>query len=184
MIKKKPHEGLVKSFAKKMRNTWQMFFLPGLLGYALSLMHRLYEQPAPSPGLRNYMKNLDLVSFIIAVGLTVVIFNLKRRYFSARFSKTLVAASLQENPQQDSGDLLRQVLLQLAQKMRLIWGLALLVILDGIIFYWVTFSPGNAMHIYFVIGTFSMLVNYPRSELFEDLPWYVTEAQREYGRRG
>ncbi len=181
MIEKNPHAGLVKSFSQKMGSVWQMFFLPGLLGYGLTLLHRFYEMPQPRPGMLKYMKNLDLVSFIIAVGLTVVIFNLKRRYFSARFSKSLVAASLQQNPQQDSVDLLRQVFLQLAQKMGLIWGLALLVILDGIIFYWVTFSPGNALHIYFVIGAFSMLVNYPRRELFEDLPWYVTEARREYG---
>ena len=168
MIERHPHQDIIAAFAKRMRNTWQLLFLPAILSYGVSFI------------IFPYLKNIDLLSFVVAIVFAVIIFNMKRRYFSPKFSKGMVEASLKQNPHQDEAELVRQILGVLQKKMTLVWLLGFLIVLDGVLFYWITFYPGNNMHIYFVIGALSLLFNYPRRELFENLPWYVAEEKRQF----
>ena len=180
MIERHPHQEIISVFAKKIKNTWQIIFLPAIVLYGVSLLHLFQLQPGPRETIFPYLKNIDLISFVLAIAFAVIIFNMKRRYFSPKFSKRMVDASLKQDPRQDEARLIRQILTLLQKKMTLVWLLGFLIVLDGVLFYCITFYPSNNMHIYFVIGALSMLVNYPRSELFEDLPWYVAEEKRRF----
>ncbi len=180
MIERHPHQDIIAAFAKRMRNTWQLLFLPAILSYGVSFMHFVNDKPGPREIIFPYLKNIDLLSFVVAIVFAVIIFNMKRRYFSPKFSKGMVEASLKQNPHQDEAELVRQILGVLQKKMTLVWLLGFLIVLDGVLFYWITFYPGNNMHIYFVIGALSLLFNYPRRELFENLPWYVAEEKRQF----
>lgn len=170
----------VQNFSKRMKNTWQVIFLGVLLSYGLSLLHLFYQNPAVNPAIEKHLPNIDLISFIIAIGLAVVIFSMKRKYYSRKFSQGIVEESLRQNPDQENEVLLKNVLGILRQKMVLIWLLGLLIVLDGVVFYWLTFSSSNNMHIYFVIGVYSLVINYPRIDLFNDLPWFVVESKKEF----
>ncbi|RMI17491.1 MAG: hypothetical protein D6681_03265 [Calditrichaeota bacterium] len=173
----------VTAFAGKLRNTWQIIFLPAAGLYGLSLFHFFQVRPSLriiSPAM---YRNLDMLSFVVAIGLTLVIFHFKRKYFSPRFSRRYVEARLKHHPDITSEDLLQEILNTLKGKMTLVWVLGLLVVLDGVVFYWSTFSHFQ-MHIYFIVGAFSLLINYPRRDLFADIPLYVIEGQRDFRRQG
>jgi hypothetical protein len=179
-MKQKELTDLVENFSKKIKNSWQIIFLAGAVLYGMSLMHLFYRRPAPNSTLEKYLHNIDITSYIIAIGLAVAIFSLKRKYFSRRFTRLTVENLLREDPHRAVEALVKKVLNILRSKMMLIWILGLLLVLDGVIFYWLTFSSGNNMHIYFVIGVYSLIINYPRSDLFMDIPRYVTEGKKEF----
>ena len=170
----------VKPFARRLKNTWQAVFLPSVIIYGLSLLHLFYQRPAPNDAMAPYLRNIDLVSYIVAIILAVIIFRLKRTYFSRRFCRDVVEDSLMQNPDLDDESLLKKVFKILQKKMLLVWILGFLIVLDGVIFYWLTFSSQNNMHIYFIIGLFSLFINYPRDDLFSNLPWYVREGRKEF----
>ena len=87
---------LVQNFSKKMKNTWQVIFLGVIVSYCLSLAHLFYVSPGVNPAIEKYLRNIDLISYIIAIGLAVVIFSMKRKYFSRKFSQGIVTDSLRE----------------------------------------------------------------------------------------
>ncbi|MCB0292864.1 MAG: hypothetical protein KDH97_21600, partial [Calditrichaeota bacterium] len=68
----------------------------------------------------------------------------------------------------------------LRKKMTRVWLLGLVVVMVGVCYYLLT-SLAENMHIYFIIGAFSMLLNYPRSEMFEDIARYVIEEKKMLG---
>lgn len=171
---------LVQNFSKRMKNTWQVIFLGVIVSYGLSLLHLFYMNPAVSPAMEKYLRNIDLISYIIAIGLAIAILIMKRKYFSRKFSRGIAADSLAGNPDQEDEALLKKVLGILNRKMVLIWLLGFLLVWDGVVFYWLTFSRSNNMHIYFVIGVYSLIINYPRRDLFMDIPRYVTEGKKEF----
>lgn len=170
---------LSQSFTAQIKSNWQAIFFPGIMLYAISLIHFFYSHPSPRITNPGVLKNIDLLSFILAIGLAVVIFNLKRKYFSPKFSRQVVEASLKQAPDLSVEELITKVFKTLHIKLRLVWMLGAFIILEGIIFYWSTYISGN-MHIYFVIGGFSLLINYPRKEMFQDIPWYVLQAHKDY----
>ena len=177
MINRYDFSPVLKRFTKKIRNTWQMFFLPAALLYICALLHAFYVKPQPTAELIPYLANIDLVSYAIAIILTVVIFNLKRRFFSRRFSRQIIEQSFKAAPEADSETLLEDVFTVLQKKLPLVWGLGLLLVVEGVLFYIITALPGN-MHIYFIIGIFSLFINYPRKEMFEDIALYVVEEKK------
>ncbi|NIT61693.1 MAG: hypothetical protein GWN00_37485 [Aliifodinibius sp.] len=170
-----------QTFSQKIKNTWQIFFLPSVLIYGATLLHLFYTNPVTRSSLNSTLRNIDLISFIIAIGLALIIFNMKRKYFSRRFSRDMVEDLLQKDPDMDEQNLLKKILGKLRGKMAIVWVLGLLIVLDGVIFYWITYNDGN-MHIYFIIGAFSQLINYPRKDLFLELPWYVVEGRKDFER--
>jgi hypothetical protein len=169
----------IKKFSQRMKSSWQVIFIVIVLVYCPSLYHSFKANPPIRVSMLRYADNLDLLSFIVAILLTVLIFNLKRKYFSKKFSRNLVQTSLSKSADLSDQELLRTVLKELQRKIYLIWALGFLIVLDGIVIYWSIFLSWN-MHIYFIVGTFSLILNYPRQELFSQIPWYIVEARREF----
>jgi hypothetical protein len=66
------------------------------------------------------------------------------------------------------------------KKMKLVWLLALALILLGVIYYWITFDDWN-MHIYFVVGLYSLVINYPRQDLLNQVPYLIKEFYPKNG---
>lgn len=171
---------IVTAFSRRIKNSWQIIFLAAVVPYALSLLHYFYYRPGLRISLLPYLKALDLASFVIALGLALLILALKRKYFSRKFSRIIVEQALRQNPESSLERLLSGILHILRRKMTLVWILGWLMVLDGVIFYWLTFSERSNMHMYFVVGAFSLFMNYPRQELFSDLPGYIREGKREF----
>jgi len=178
MIVKELNEPL-KKFSQRMKSGWQVIFIIIVAIYGPALYHSLKTNPPIRVSMLKYAENLDLLSFIIAILLAVVILNLKRKYFSKKFSRTLVQSSLTKSPDLSDQELLRIVLKELKNKMYFIWILGFLIVLDGVAIYWIVFLSRN-MHIYFIVGTFSLILNYPRQELFTEIPWYIMESRKEF----
>ena len=170
----------VDRFSRNIRTTWQYIFLPAVVVYMLALWHYLAVKPALNPSLLPYLKNVDLASFIMVIILTLLIFNLKRTYFARKFSRQIIDQALKRNPGQNESELLEKIFAVLRKKMPLVWFLGLVVVVVGVCYYMLT-SLAENMHIYFIIGAFSMLLNYPRSEMFEDIARYVVEEKKLLG---
>lgn len=180
MRKKYDLSPAVNRFSRNIRNTWQYIFLPAVVIYMLALWHYLAVKPALQPALFPYLKNIDLASFIIVIALTLLIFNLKRIYFARKFSREIIDRQLKRDSGQDESELLEKIFAVLRPKMTRVWILGLVVVVVGVGHYMLT-SLAENMHIYFIIGAFSMLLNYPRSEMFEDIARYVIEEKQALG---
>lgn len=173
----------VKNFSNRMKSNWQIFFLVMIIIYCASLYHSLRINPSLKLHLSKYVQNLDLFSFIIAIVLAVVILSLKRKYFSKKFSRSITELALQNSPELSDAELLKIVLNHLQKKLYMIWLLGVLIVLDGVILYWLIYLSRN-MHIYFVVGTFSLILNYPRKVLFEEIPWYIRDSRKKLDQTG
>ena len=170
----------VNRFSRNIRTTWQYIFLPAVVIYMLALWHYLAVKPAFNLTLLPYLKNIDLASFIVVIALTLLIFNLKRTYFARKFSRQIIDRQLKRDPGQNENELLEKIFAVLRKKMTWVWLLGLVVVMVGVCYYLLT-SLAENMHIYFIIGAFSMLLNYPRSEMFEDIARYVIEEKKMLG---
>ncbi len=168
----------VQTFIRRIKPAWQMIFFPAVLLYAVSLIHFFYSHPAPRQLGEPLLRNLDLLSFIIVIVLAGIIFNMKRRYFSSRFVRRYAESLQAQYPRTLPDKLITEVFEFLRKKLMFVWVLGGMIVLEGVCYYWVTFNSNN-MHTYFVIGAFSLFLNYPRMALFEEVPWYVMQAQQE-----
>lgn len=169
---------IAQGFIRRIKPAWQMIFFPAVLLYAVSLVHFFYTRPAPRHFSATLLRNLDLISFLIAILLAGIIFNMKRRYFSSRFIRRYAEVLLEESPSKTADKLTNEVFEFLRRKLMLVWILGGVIVLEGVLYYWITLTSNN-MHTYFVIGAFSLFLNYPRAALFEEVPWYVRQAQQE-----
>ena len=168
----------VKRFSQRLKTSWQVVFITMVVIYGISLYHALSINPPIRENLLEYVKNMDLISFLIAIILAIVILNLKRKYFSKKFTRNITESALSQSAELSDQELLRIVFTQLQKKMYFIWLLGFLIVLDGVLLYWIIFL-GRNMHIYFIVGAFSLILNYPRRELFEEIPWHIREIKRE-----
>jgi len=168
----------VKGFSQRLKTGWQIIFIVMAVVYGISLYHALIVNPPIRENMLAYVKNLDLLSFVIAIVLALIILNLKRKYFSKKFSRSITESALSQNPELSDQELLNIVFIQLQKKMHLIWLPGFLIVLDGVILYWIIYLSRN-MHIYFIVGAFSLILNYPRQVLFEEIPWYIREARKD-----
>ena len=179
MIKRDYLKQPIRKQIKELRMHWQMYFLPAALFYGLAVWHLLSIHPSVKPEMAAYVKNIDLGGFIIAILMAVVILQIKRQFFSLRFARTFVAEAIQHQADISDGDVVRNIFRVWKAKFSTVWLLGMLIILVGVASYWLTFSPAINFHIYFVIGSFSMVINFPRQDLFIDLPWQIAEARRD-----
>ena len=168
---------VTKSFVNQLKTYWQIYFAIILICYSISLLH--FFNARPEIGFIRFARIFDQVSFVIAIILAVIIFNLKRKYFSRRYSRFITEAALKKNKELSEKDILQSIFKELQNKLYLIWTLGLLIVIDGVILYWITHLDRN-MHIYFVIGSFSLFLNYPRKVLFEEIPWQIRETKKEF----
>ncbi|GAB4330879.1 MAG: hypothetical protein Kow0037_07020 [Calditrichia bacterium] len=168
----------IKQFIRKITIFWQINFLVGVLLYGVSFLHKL--QFNPSPKILTYFAPLDLTIFAIAVILAVIIFRMKRKLFSQRSLRLKLEELYQKNPDLDEAGLLRLLLDDTAPQMKRVWIMGTAIILVGVVLYWWTFLSRN-MHIYFIVGLYSLMMNYPRKDLFLELPYLVHETIRDFG---
>ncbi len=169
----------INKHLKRLRNSWQTYFLPAVAIYSTALLHLFYVRPSLKLDMLPHLRSLDMASFAIAIGLTVYIFRLKRQYVSSRYFRQQLAEALSNDPQADDSILTSALFKSLRKRFTLIWLLALLVVVTGVAFYWLTFSPQNTVHIYFIIGCFSLALNYPREDIFAALPLWIEETRRD-----
>ncbi len=169
---------IARNFIGRIKPAWQMIFFPAILLYSIALFHFFYTHPAPRHFSEPLLRNLDLASFLIAIVLAGIIFNMKRRYFSSRFIRRYVEMLQKQSPAMSIDKLTDAVFEFLRRKLMRVWMLGGVIVLEGVVYYWITLTSNN-MHTYFVIGAFSLFLNYPRTALFEEVPWYVRQAQQE-----
>ncbi len=167
---------IIESFIRRLKVTWQSLVLFGILIYGLSFVYRLRAETA----IKYYssLPVLNWISFFIAVALAVYILHLKRSYFRLKFFNELLKELHEEDPKLSAEQLLRQFTRYIGKKMKIVWTLGLVIILVGVAYYWITFDAWN-MHIYFIVGLYSLVINYPRTDLFIDVPYLLKEVFRE-----
>ncbi len=169
-------ESIIDNFIRNLRFYWQAVFMISILAYGLTFLYRLNETPA-----MRVLENQSLWnwgSFLVAFILAISIFRLKRKYFRIRFFEEKAESLFHENPEMDEQGLSRKLTRVIGSKLKTIWILGSVLILVGVIYYWITFDAWN-MHVYFIVGLYSLAINYPRRDLFTDIPYLVKEMFKE-----
>ena len=168
----------IRKFIKNIKLFWQMIFLAGVLTYGISFLYRFQVQPS--------LKNINLInflnwgSFFIAIVLAFYILHLKRSYFRLRYFQQFLEEQHKQNPDLDKTRLLRRFTRHISAIFKRVWSLGLVIILIGVIYFWLTFDSWN-MHVYFVVGLYSLVINYPRTDLFSDVPYLLNEIIKDEG---
>ncbi|MFZ0389459.1 MAG: hypothetical protein WAN36_03295 [Calditrichia bacterium] len=165
---------LLENFIRRMRAYWQVIFISSILFYGAAFAHHFSTQRPPR--IFSYFSAVDLASFVIAIFLAITIFQLKRRIFSLRQIRLFLEKIVKEEPELDDKMLIRRLTRQFGKKMKTVWLMGGGLILLGVVFYWLTFTTKN-MHIYFIVGLYSLLMNYPRKDLFMDVSYLIREVR-------
>ncbi len=162
----------VQNFLRRIRYFWQNVFLFAVFVYGLSFYYRLqmHTTPIVSPHLRLY----NWISFILALGLAIYIFQMKRKYFRVPYYESILKEILSADTRQGETEIARKFTTRMGSRMKRVWLLALLLILVGVIYYWLTKDAWN-MHVYFIVGLYSLVINYPRKDMLNDVPYLIKE---------
>ena len=169
-------QSIIHNFVKRLKISWQSMILLGIFGYAISFIYRMKAETTLK--YFSILPVLNWISFFIAVALAIYILHIKRSYFRLKFFDQYLTESHSENPDLDKEQLLRKFTGYIGKKMKLVWVLGLVIILIGVTYYWITFDPWN-MHVYFIVGLYSLVINYPRTDLFSDIPYLLKEIFQE-----
>ena len=175
-MQKSNSEQFLEKYVRTIRTHWQIVVFLSTGAYVLSLWHHFSAPLFPTP--LAFSRTFDMLSFLIAIILAITILRLKRKYFSLRFFETELKKIVAAAPGKTELEVLRLLANRLRPKIQLVWWLGGGLILLGVLYYWVTFASKN-MHIYFIVGLYSLMMNYPRKDLFFDLPFLVREALKE-----
>ena len=124
------------------------------------------------------LKILNWSSFIVAVFLAFYILHIKRTYFRLGYFETFLKDLHTADPELDRNQLVRRFTRDIGSKFKRVWILGLIIVLIGVVYFWLTFDAMN-MHIYFVVGLYSLVINYPRTDLFSDIPYLLKEIFQE-----
>jgi hypothetical protein len=171
----KDSENIIYRFVREIRTTWQMIFLICVVSYGFTFLH--YLNSYTSPRLLSTFKFIDLLSFIIAIGLAIAIFIQKRKYFSLRILRIYMENLKEMYPALNEKQFTKKLTFSLKKPIQIIWVMGGIIVIIGVLFYWITFQTKN-MHIYFIVGVYSLMMNYPRKDLFLDLPYLIQEIFR------
>ena len=171
-MKAKNTQSIILNFIKNIRLFWQMIFLTGILAYGLSFLYRFQTYTT----LKNFelLKILNWASFIIAVFLAFYILHIKRTYFRLKYFQQFLENTHKNDPELSEDQLLKKITRDIGSKFKRVWILGLTIILMGVAYFWLTFDAMN-MHVYFVVGLYSLVINYPRAELLIDIPYLLKE---------
>ena len=150
----------------------------GVFVYGFSFIYRIRAETTLK--YFSLMPALNWISFFIAVALAIYILHIKRSYFRLKFFNRFLEENHTANPEWDKEQLLRKLTGFVRKKLQLVWILGLLIIVIGVAYYWITFDTRN-MHVYFIVGLYSLVINYPRTDLFTDIPYLLAEIFREAG---
>jgi hypothetical protein len=171
---------VIQKFLQRIRFFWQNMFLIGVVAYGISFYYRL--QMHTSTKLLPYLQVLNWISFIIALGLAVAIFQLKRKYFRLAYYEAVLQNLFSQSTDLNEVQLSRKFTRVMEKKMKLVWLLAVALILLGVIYYWITFDAWN-MHVYFIVGLYSLVINYPRKDLLTNVPYLIKELFPKYQKK-
>ncbi len=167
---------IITGFVKNIRRSWEIILILCLMLYGATF---IYHMMSLNP-VRNlsYLKFLDTGSFVLAIGLAIWILRLKRKYFSLRYFRKQLENIYEKAPGSDENQLTRVLTRDLSPKLHFVWYLGGLIIVIGVVFYWWTYESRN-MNIYFIVGLYSLMMNYPRKDLFYDIPFLVHELAHD-----
>lgn len=171
--------GIIEQFIRRIRFRWQIIFVVSVIVYGISFYHHLQFHPEMKIPTRMY-RILDQVFFVVALGLAVGILFYKRKYFTLKYFRKRLEALHHRHSRADARELLRLILRELDSRFNTVWWMGFALILMGVFQYWLTFVSRN-MNIYFIVGLYSVLLNYPRQDLLIDIPYLAQETVRESG---
>ena len=171
----KKSEEIIDRFVREVRSFWQAVFAGSVLIYAVSFFHHFTVRT--SPRTLPYSNTIDWISFLLAITLAVLIFHYKRQYFSLRAIRIFLEKLAKQNPESDEYELARLLMNSLKSRIKTVWLFGAGLVVLGVVFYWWTFTSKN-MHIYFVVGLYSLVMNYPRRDLFLDVPYLIHEIYK------
>jgi hypothetical protein len=180
-MKSRDPQTSIKTFTRNIKIFWQMVFLTGVLSYGVSFLYRLQVYT----NLKNIelLKILNWASFIIAVFMAFYILHIKRTYFRLGYFRQFLEKAHKNDPELNPDRLIRKLMRDAGNKYKRVWVLGLIIILIGVVYFWLTFDAMN-MHIYFVVGLYSLVINYPRTELFIDIPYIIEEIFQQEPKAG
>ncbi len=178
MIDIQPLHQTIRRFVRKARNQWQLFTLATIATYGVTALYLWYAHPAPRPLSVKTVTILGNATFVVAVILAVVIFLQKNQVFSRRFSHDFFVAALNEY-QGDAEKALQEYLRVVFTKLLRFWVLAYGIVLVGVVHYWITYWP-QYVHFLFIVGLFSLFLNYPRNEFFTEIPYQLQRLKMDY----
>ena len=170
----------IRRFVGRIRNIWQIYFFLTVILYGTAAFHYFRVRPGLKPTAAATFTLLENLAIFLAFGLLVSIFMIKRRFFSRWYQRRLLKQLMQSSAANEV-DALNQLLHTIEPRFTWIWTLAFLVVADGVLFYWFTYSP-QYLHMLFIVGLFSLFINYPREELFSELPWQVEQIKMDTDR--
>jgi hypothetical protein len=165
-------QSIIHNFVKRLKVSWQSLILLGISAYGISFIYRLKAETTLK--YFSLMPALNWISFFIAVALALYILHIKRTYFRLKFFNHYLNENHAEYPELDREQLIRKFTTYIGKRLKLVWILGLLIILIGVTYYWITFDPWN-MHVYFIVGLYSLVINYPRTDLFADVTYLLEE---------
>jgi hypothetical protein len=168
----KDPQDIIHNFVRRLKISWQGIILVGIFVYGISFIYRMKAETTLK--YASSLPVLNWISFFIAVALAIYILQIKRTYFRLKFFNQYLTENHNTNPELDKEQLLRKFTSYIGKKMKLVWMLGLVIILIGVTYYWLTFDPWN-MHVYFIVGLYSLVINYPRTDLFADIPYLLKE---------
>lgn len=163
---------IIKNFVGRSRLYWQVVFLISVLCWGYSFLHHMSSSP-PVQGIRHF-SYLNWGSFFVAIFLAVGILHLKRKYIRLRYFEDFLENKHTANPELDEQQLVRKLVNRIGTVMKRVWIMGGTLVLLGVIYYWITLESTN-MNVYFVVGLYSLLINYPRRDLFGDIPYLIQE---------
>jgi len=169
-------EQIINRFIGEIKLFWQVIFLFSVVIFGVSFFE--YMSVRPSPRLLSYFPVIDRISFAIAIILVISVFYYKRKHFSLRYMRQVTEKLTAKNPQMDEIETARRLTQDLRSKLRIIWLMGGMLVLVGVIFYWWTLTTMN-MNVYFIVGLYSLLINYPRKDMFADIPYLIHEIIKE-----
>ncbi len=167
---------VINNFVKNIRLYWQVIFLISVLCYGFSFLYRMDNSP-PVRDIKHFQL-LNWGSFAIALFLAISILYIKRKYFRLRYFENFLENTRGENPDMDEQQLVRRLVRHIGSLMKRVWIMGGSLILLGVIYYWITLDAWN-MHVYFVVGLYSLVINYPRRDLFMDIPYVIKEILKK-----
>ena len=168
----------IRQFVRRLRTQWQLWVLTAFLSYGISAGYLFVRHPFPRALSLKTMAIIGNITFFIAMILAIGIFILKSQVFSHRFSREFLKQALKQF-NGDPTSALDAYLATIARRLTRFWILALGIILTGVVHFWVTLWP-QYLHLLFIVGLFSLFLNYPRMEFFAEVPYQLQRLKMDY----
>ncbi len=173
-----PFQSRIRQFVQRIRSRWQLIMMLAFFSYGTSALYFFYAHPSPRSFPLKTVNLINNITFFIALVLAILIFLQKSRIFSSRFSATFLKTALQEH-QGHATSALEDYLSVIAQQLYRFWILALAIIITGVCHFWLTLWP-QYLHLLFIVGLFSLFLNYPRREFFSEIPFQLQRLKMDY----